>query len=180
MRARLLIVLAALLAVALAWGAQKFRGYLSSDPKMCASCHEASPDLALWDGAAHARLACQKCHHKSEQQGVDMLVKFVAGARPPNRPAQPLLGDCAGCHQSHDRIWPEVIASEGHRVHALKRKIACVRCHGAEARRPEIESGRLCQECHSMPAAHGASQQPCASCHSFRPARTGSTSSVRK
>ena len=169
MRTRLLIAVAALLAVALAWTAQKFRGYLSSDPKMCASCHEASPDLALWDSAAHARLACQKCHHTSEQQGVAMLVKFVGGAKPPVRPAQALLGDCAGCHQSHDRIWPEVIGSEGHRVHVLKRKLACVRCHGAEARRPE--SGRLCQECHAgLDPAHGV-PQPCASCHSFRPAR---------
>src|SRR5512138_199946 len=97
-RARLYILLVALLAVSLAWTAQKFRARISSDPAFCATCHEASADLKLWSSGAHARLACQKCHHNSTEQGVTMLAKFMLAGRPgAGKHANIRIGDCAGC-----------------------------------------------------------------------------------
>ena len=169
MRARLFILIAALLAVALAWAAQNFRAHVSSDPAFCATCHEASADLALWNRGSHARLACQKCHHTSTEQGVTMLAKFIlAGPPRGGSHAKVRIGDCAGCPLTHDRGWSQVGASRGHRVHAVENKIACVRCHGADAHRvePQVES---CRECHGEHAVkvEGMQKLHCFACHDF-------------
>ncbi|MGZ6126099.1 MAG: NapC/NirT family cytochrome c [Myxococcales bacterium] len=169
MRTRLFILLAAMLAVALAWTAQNFRTRIASDPAFCANCHEASPELALWSKTAHARLACQKCHHTSTEQGVTMLAKFMlAGPPRAGEHAKVRIGDCAGCHLSHDRIWGDISASRGHRVHAVEKKIACIRCHGNDAHRvePQVES---CRECHGEHAVklEGMQKLHCFACHDF-------------
>ena len=168
MRGRIFILLAALAAVALAFVAQKFRARISSDPAFCVSCHEASPDLARFSGGSHRRLVCQKCHHNSTEQGVAMLAKFMLSGRPKGSHSGVRIGDCAGCHLSHDRVWGEVGASRGHRVHALEQKIACVRCHGVDAHRvePDVQS---CRECHGEHAVRvgGMQRLHCFACHDF-------------
>jgi len=172
MRGRLIFLFAVLLAAGLAWAAQNFRAHISSDPTFCAKCHEASADLKSWSSATHARLACQKCHHNSTGQGVAMLAKFMLGGRPDAREHRMRIGDCAGCHLSHDRMWKDVGAARGHRVHAVGEKIACTRCHGADAHRidPQVpESFRECFSCHPTAAGH-AKSLACTSCHIFRAA----------
>jgi hypothetical protein len=169
MRTRLIMVSAALAAIAVAWIAQNFRARISSDPALCASCHDASPDLKLWNGGSHARLACQKCHHNSTEQGVAMLAKFVVSGRPrADQHSKVRIGDCEGCHLTHDRIWSEVAASRGHRVHALQEKIACVRCHGSDAHRvePQVDSCRECHGEHSI-QVEGMQRLHCFACHDF-------------
>ncbi len=169
MRARFIIPLAALLALAVAWSAQKFRRYVSSDARFCATCHEASPEFALWNSGAHARIACQECHHATPEQGVAMLAGFILGKSPSSgEHAKVQIGSCAGCHLSHDKAWVQVGASRGHRVHAVEQKIACVRCHGAGVHRfePVVQS---CRECHGEHAVNVAGMQKlhCFACHDF-------------
>ncbi|HET9751456.1 MAG TPA: hypothetical protein VFP52_00780 [Myxococcales bacterium] len=169
MRARIIIPLAALLTLGAAFGAQKFRAYVSSDARFCATCHQASPEFALWNSGGHSRIACQKCHHATPAQGVSMLSAFLLGRQPGSGGHGSVeIGSCAACHLSHDRAWVQVGASRGHRIHALEQKIACIRCHGAAVHRfePVVQS---CRECHGehMVNLKGMQRLHCFACHDF-------------
>src|ERR1041385_7794183 len=86
-------------------GWTRLRGWVSDDPRFCASCHKASAEFALWSNEGPARVACQKCHHTTPEQGVEMLRAFVAGKTPGGGHAPVEIGSCAACHLTHDKQW---------------------------------------------------------------------------
>jgi hypothetical protein len=160
--------LAALAAFALVLGTFRFKRYVDEDPRLCATCHRASPEFALWMGGSHRAVSCQKCHHASPEQGLAMLRSFLAGKSPAGKHAAVEVGACASCHFSHDPRWPQVGGSRGHRIHYEQNKIACIRCHAASMHGFEPVAAK-CQECHpghavgveKMEALH------CFACHEF-------------
>jgi hypothetical protein len=169
-----LLVLAVLLVAVLGggtWGYFWFRRYVDSDPRFCAHCHKASPDFAIWTAGGHRSVACQRCHHSTPQEGLAMLGAFLAGkpAGGKHGHAPVEVGACASCHLSHDRNWPQIGASRGHRIHVEQQKIACVTCHagGVHGFRPVSES---CKKCHGEHAvrAQGMAKLHCFTCHDFR------------
>jgi hypothetical protein len=171
MRLRLLTALAVALAAAGFFGFFRLRAYVTQDPRFCASCHQASAEFALWSGGQHGGVACQKCHHSTPEQGVQMLRSFLAGTRPgrsgePHAPVE--IGACASCHIAHDKSWVDVGASRGHRIHAIEQKIACVRCHAAGVHRFEPPAA-ACKSCHGEHAVRAAGMQQihCFACHDF-------------
>ena len=170
-RIQLLVAIAAMLGMAGLLGFQRLRAYVAQDPRFCATCHKQSPDFALWSAGAHSAVACQKCHHATPEEGVQMLRAFLAGSapeRPGARHARIELGACASCHLSHDRDWQQVGASRGHRIHAIEQKIACIRCHGGAMHRfePVAASCRSCHGEHAVSAV-GMQQVHCFACHDF-------------
>ena len=167
MRLRLLISLGVALALAGFVGFTRLQAYVKEDARFCASCHQASPEFAIWSGGQHGGVTCQKCHHASTEESLVMLRSFLGGARPAQH-APFEIGACASCHLSHDKEWVTVGASRGHRVHAVEQKIACVKCHGGGVHRfePPVAS---CQGCHGAHAINVPRMQKlhCLACHDF-------------
>jgi hypothetical protein len=169
-RRALIATAAVVLGAAALAGWTRLRGWVREDPRFCAACHKASAEFALWSSDGHARVACQKCHHTTPEQGVQMLRAFIAGRAPGggggHAPVE--IGSCAACHLSHDKQWIDVGASRGHRVHAVEQKIACVRCHGAAVHRfePSTESCRSCHGDHAV-RVPGMQKLHCFACHDF-------------
>jgi hypothetical protein len=157
----------AALALAAVGGALRLKRFVDEDPRLCATCHQASPEFALWMGGSHRSVACQKCHHARPDEGVAMLAAFIAGKKPSaHAPVQ--IGACAECHFSHDPRWPQVGGSRGHRIHYTERKIACVRCHAASMHGFEPIAAK-CAECHPNHSVGLAGMQSlhCFACHDF-------------
>jgi hypothetical protein len=163
------------------WGGWRFKRYVDSDPGLCAQCHRASPEFALWNKGSHRGVACQRCHHSTPEQGVAMLRAFLAGRQPGarTRHAEVKLGSCAACHLSHDPRWPQIEGSRGHKVHVDKAGVECVRCH-AQAMHGFAPAVDACRSCHGEHAVRAVGMQPlhCFACHNFlsrdeglRPAR---------
>jgi hypothetical protein len=154
--------------LALALGVVRFKRFVDEDPRLCATCHRASPEFALWMGGSHRDVSCQRCHHSTPQQGLAMLRSFLAGRSPKGNHAEVEVGACASCHFSHDPRWPQVGGSRGHRIHFEQNKIACVRCHAASMHGFEPVAAK-CQECHPGHAVgvKGMSSLHCFACHDF-------------
>lgn len=166
-----LAIAGALLALAgIAWAGLRFKNYVDNDPGLCAQCHRASPEFALWNKGSHRGVACQRCHHSTVSQGLGMLKAFLAGREPggKGKHAEVRLGSCASCHLSHDPRWKQIEGSRGHRVHVEKRGIECVTCH-AQAMHgfaPAVDSCKACHGEHAIKAV-GMQQLHCFACHNF-------------
>ncbi|WP_242395584.1 hypothetical protein [Anaeromyxobacter oryzisoli] len=160
--------LAALAAFAAVMGTLRLKRFVDEDPRLCATCHRASPEFALWMGGTHHTVACQRCHHATTEQGLAMLRSFVAGERPTGKHADVEVGACASCHFSHDPRWPQVGGSRGHKLHYEEKGIACVRCHAASMHGFEPIASR-CQECHPGHAVNDPKMASlhCFACHDF-------------
>jgi hypothetical protein len=158
----------AVAAFAVALGVLRFKKFVDEDPRLCATCHRASPEFALWLGGTHKSVACQRCHHATARQGVAMLGAFVAGKKPEGKHAQVEVGACASCHFSHDPQWPQVGGSRGHRIHVEENKIACVRCHAASMHGFEPVATK-CVDCHPGHSVNLEKMQElhCFACHEF-------------
>jgi hypothetical protein len=163
-----LAALGALALVALVLGVLKFKRFVDEDPRLCATCHRASPEFGLWMGGSHRGVSCQRCHHSTPEQGLAMLRAFLGGKAPKGKHADVEVGACASCHFSHDPRWPQVGGSRGHRLHFEEKKIACVRCH-AESMHGFEPVASKCQECHPGHAVgvEGMQKLHCFACHEF-------------
>jgi hypothetical protein len=168
LRKKLLAGAGVLSALAIAGGFVRFKRYVDEDPRMCATCHRASPEFSLWLGGSHKGVACQRCHHATPREGLAMLRAFLAGKSPAGSHAQVEVGACAGCHLSHDPKWPQVGGSRGHRIHVDEQKIACVKCHATSVHGFEPVSA-TCVGCHGGHAVRVAGMQKlhCFACHEF-------------
>jgi hypothetical protein len=166
-----LVLAAGLLLSALAFlGAVRIKRFVDEDPRLCAQCHRASPEFALWNQGSHRGVACQKCHHSTSEQGLAMLRAFLAGKPASGREthAQVEVGTCASCHLSHDPHWPQVGGSRGHRIHFEEKKIACVTCHASGVHGFEPASAS-CRSCHGQHTVRESGMQKlhCFACHDF-------------
>ncbi len=155
-------------------GFLKFKKFVDEDPRLCATCHTASPEFSLWLSGRHKSVACQKCHHSTPEQGVAMMRAFLAGKKPRGQHADVQVGACAGCHLSHDPKWPQIGGSRGHRVHYEEQKIACVKCHASSVHGFEPVSA-ACVECHGkhLVGLAGMSKLHCFACHEFLTTEAG-------
>ncbi|HZY02633.1 MAG TPA: cytochrome c3 family protein [Anaeromyxobacteraceae bacterium] len=157
-------------------GVVRLVDYVDNDPGLCAQCHRASPEFALWTRGSHRSVACQRCHHSSRPQQLAMLRAFLAGRSPADRQehASVQVGACAACHLSHDANWPQVGGSRGHLVHVEQRKIACVTCHaaGVHGFEPVVTACRSCHGEHGVREA-GMGKLHCFACHDFLSADPG-------
>src|SRR5512146_594470 len=115
------------------WAAARLKRDVDTDPALCAHCHRASPEFALWPTGSPRSVACPRSNHSTPEEGLAMMRAFLAGKSPDgNKPhAKVEVGACAACHLSHDPQWPQIEGSRGHRIHAVERKIDCVKCHAA-------------------------------------------------
>jgi hypothetical protein len=171
-RLRLLIASCVVLLVAALFGAAQMRTYITEDARFCGTCHQSSPEFALWGQNQHGGVACQKCHHTTTEQGLGMLSAFLKGKSPganADHHAPVEIGACASCHLTHDKEWAtQVGASRGHRIHAIDQKISCVRCHAAGVHRFE-PAAKSCAECHPAHtvAAKAMHELHCLACHDF-------------
>lgn len=152
------------------WGGLRFKRYVDEDPGLCAQCHRASPEFALWNRGSHRGVACQRCHHSTPGQGLAMLRAFLAGKEPggKGKHAEVKLGSCASCHLSHDPKWPQIEGSRGHKVHVEKQHIECVTCH-AQAMHGFAPAVDACRSCHGEHAIRvvGMQKLHCFTCHNF-------------
>ncbi len=151
-------------------GVIRLKDYVDNDPRLCAQCHRASPEFALWNKGSHRSVACQRCHHSTPEQGLAMLRAFLAGKSPVGSKSHAAVevGSCAACHLSHDPHWPQVGGSRGHRIHVEQQKIACVTCHaaGVHGFEPVSESCRGCHGQHAV-GEPGMQKLHCFACHDF-------------
>lgn len=159
----LLIVLAA------GVGAYKAYDYTEHDPHFCMSCHIMQKAWDRWATSEHRKVTCHACHQQSKMESTRQLwmtltrrpTKVEKHARvPPNR--------CSECHRSGDPRWIQVADTAGHKVHAEKQKIPCVRCHSKSIHRFR-PSAEVCRECHARETIQiaGMGRLHCTNCHNF-------------
>lgn len=172
------VALVALAAVVLAaiYGAARLKQYIDTDPALCAHCHRASPEFALWTKGSHRSVACQRCHHSTPEEGLAMMRAFLSGKSPDGEKphARVEVGACAACHLSHDPQWPQIEGSRGHRIHVVEHKIECVKCHaaGVHGFEPVVASCKSCHGEHTVRES-GMQQLHCFACHNFLSADPG-------
>jgi hypothetical protein len=177
-RTLLQVAFAVVAAVVLAgaYGAARLKRYVDEDPRLCATCHRASPEFAVWTRGSHKSVACQRCHHSTPEEGLAMLRAFLAGKSPDGaKPhARVEVGACKACHLSHDPQWPHIQGSRGHLLHVERQGIACVQCHaaGVHGFEPVVASCRGCHGEHAVRAG-GMQQLHCFACHDFLSADPG-------
>ncbi len=165
----LVVALVAGALVAAGFGVARLKRYVDTDPGLCAQCHRASPEFALWNKGSHRGVACQRCHHSTPEQGLAMLRAFLSGKSPAGGAHGKVeVGACASCHLSHDPQWPQVGGSRGHTLHVDQQKIACVTCHATGVHGFEPVAAK-CQQCHGEHAirAPGMQRLHCFACHDF-------------
>lgn len=165
---------AALIGLALAYNS--LVDYVQNDPGFCTQCHETQTQYVLWTKGEHHNIVCQSCHHETRKEALDVLRKFVLegksgdelikgeGGHDPKVP----VDSCAHCHLSHDRNWPQVGGSIGHRVHVTKAGVSCLRCHARSIHK--FRTARdACVECHEQQVrnAKGMERLHCLGCHNF-------------
>jgi hypothetical protein len=165
---KLLLGGAALLATVAFLGGMRFKRFVDEDPRLCATCHRASPEFSVWLEGSHRSVSCQRCHHSTPEQGVAMLRSFLAGQSPKGRHAEVQVGACAACHLSHDPRWKQIGGSRGHLVHVEENGITCVNCHAASVHGFEPVSA-TCVGCHGkhLVAVTGMQKLHCFACHEF-------------
>ncbi len=175
-RIQLAIAAALLLLGGTVWGVLRFKRYVDTDPGLCAQCHRASPQFALWNQGSHRGVACQRCHHSTPQQGLSMLRSFLSGKQPgaQGKHAEVAIGSCASCHQSHDPRWKQIEGSRGHAVHVEQQGIDCLKCHAAAMHgfTPAVETCKACHGDHAIQAV-GMQALHCFACHNFLSRETG-------
>ncbi len=171
LRARPLRIASGVLFVASALGVGgsvvRLRRYVQESPRFCETCHEVSPEIAVWVESKHRTVRCQSCHHNTLSDGLRILMATVSGEVEDIRHAEVDLTSCAGCHTSHDARWPDIASSRGHLIHANQEAIACTRCHGAQMHfdQPPREGCIECHVGHALGDSHG--DRHCLACHNF-------------
>ena len=143
------------------------RRYTNESPRFCESCHEVAPEVGIWLESEHRDINCQACHHSTIKEGLEILWVYLLGEMPDIRHAEVSVRSCASCHASHDRRWPEVANSSGHRAHTTVEGLNCTDCHGQQMHfgQPARE---ICLQCHEGKDT-GAAHEPshCLACHNY-------------
>lgn len=162
-----MVAVAAAGALAVVGGLARFRDYAETDPRFCNSCHEVAPEIAIWTESEHRAIRCQQCHHNTMEDGLRILRVYVSGSPPAATHAPVSVESCAACHKSHDRRWPSIAESTGHRIHVDEARLACTTCHGRQMHfdRPARQS---CLDCHAD-RGEGSTHEDvhCLACHNF-------------
>jgi hypothetical protein len=156
-----------LAAVAVIGGLLGVRRYTNHSSRFCESCHEVAPEARIWLESEHQDISCQECHHATVREGLAILSVYLLGQMPDVEHAAVRVRSCAGCHASHDRRWPEVANSIGHRSHAQPAGLHCTDCHGQEMHFGETPRP-VCMSCHEGRDT-GPAHEPmhCLACHDF-------------
>lgn len=149
--------------------ALRFREFVRRDPRFCAQCHELREEYTLWTQGSHKSIVCQDCHHQSDREALLTLAQVVGGRsqRKLHSPEVP-VDSCAQCHFRHDKNWPQIEGSEGHRVHLEDAKVTCGKCHGRAMHQYGITLD-ACKDCHEKQVvkATGMERLHCLACHNF-------------
>ena len=149
-RRRWMIPAAALLLLLLMMAA--YAGWNAARPeRTCASCHEITPSLEIWQQSAHREVTCADCHGTALTNGLHSLKQkagmFFTHFRD-EVPAIPIRLDeagvlevmdaCTGCHQEEFKSWNSgghsatytdiFLNTEHNRMERLYPD--CFRCHG--------------------------------------------------
>ncbi|HEX6133209.1 MAG TPA: cytochrome c3 family protein, partial [Longimicrobiales bacterium] len=178
----LLVVLGAVVAVLMVWGAvEAYRAYdyVQHDNDFCLSCHLMVEPYERFARSAHRELGCKACHRPTLVTRSTMALTQVlenpdtleAHAEVPN-------DVCVECHVEGDpQSWRNVAATAGHRIHlesgdpALA-DLECVECHSTSVHE-FAPSDRTCGQagCHENQdiqlGGMGALTIHCATCHTF-------------
>ncbi|MBI5494170.1 MAG: cytochrome c3 family protein [Deltaproteobacteria bacterium] len=153
-------------------GFMRFKEFVDRDPRFCGQCHEMRSEYALWTRGSHRMVVCQECHHQSQREALGAVLMVLGGrsADDGTKAHQPKVAvdACGACHLRHDRNWPQINASEGHRVHVVQEKTSCVKCHANSMHGVGIALDS-CRECHEKQViqATGMERLHCLSCHNF-------------
>ena len=129
-----------------------YAGWNASSPdRTCASCHEISPSVEIWQQSAHRDVGCLDCHGSALGNGFHSLrektrmvfnhLKEKEGKVIPaldEEGVMVVMKACTGCHQDEYRNWKagghsatysDIFLNEKH--NAMERPYPdCLRCHG--------------------------------------------------
>jgi len=140
---------------------------LTATPEMCATCHEMKPYYDSWRASSHRAAApnCLYCHAKP---GLIDLVGFELGmygkiaahfAGVPVKTTvanSPSVESCSRgtCHSLNRETSNSGDLKINHRLHVVKAKIPCTRCHPGAVHagvggRLKLPPMKLCKECHA-------------------------------
>ena len=161
--------------------------YLTSSPRVCASCHEMAPSVATWSTSAHGPVGCWTCHETQRPwyafpatlaNRISVLRRDlrVHRANDASGIAYAMLSDektvpdenCLACHDLSRSITLKFGTLIQHAKHA-KRNKSCVSCHSDTAHpRPGAERQMLlmqrCFACHGRTVGAKA-PGTCGECH---------------
>lgn len=129
-----------------------YSGWNSANPeRTCASCHEISPSVDIWQHSAHRDVSCVDCHGTAMSNGLHslkqktgMLFQHMKKEEDKKAPGLDEAGvlevmeACIECHQDEYRSWSasghsatyaDIFLNEKH--NSMERPYPdCFRCHG--------------------------------------------------
>lgn len=153
-----------------------FIDYVETDPAFCGTCHQTRDEYTLWTQSEHKGLVCQDCHHQSEEEALRLLFAFVLQGESVKRPKsknsshrpEVPINACVQCHMTHDRRWPQVGQSTGHKVHLAAEGTSCLDCHARSIHKfgATIDACKECHGPHTLKTA-GMEDLHCLACHDF-------------
>jgi hypothetical protein len=146
-----------------------FQDHVENDPAFCGRCHHMQPAYSLWTRNQHRDLRCQECHHQTHGEALEALLGYISqgqAATTGRNHARVEPDDCARCHLSHDRRWPQVSDSAGHGIHVRDAGLSCLRCH-ARAIHSYESPADLCSDCHAETPPDAMGEAHCLACHDF-------------
>lgn len=134
-----------------------FSGKQISESSTCLSCHETSPEMALWSMGAHARndVGCAACHN-------------IHGE------VQPVANQPEVCFSCHRDIKFDSNKQSHHPI--IEGKVSCNDCHNphgalSQGQLRANSKNELCYHCHADKRGpflweHPPVEEDCGSCHS--------------
>lgn len=135
---------------------------MADDNSACLSCHQSSPELALWKSGAHAEndVSCASCHTIHED----------------DKPAVKEPETCFSCHR-------DIKFDSNKRSHhpIIEDKVSCSDCHNphgsfSESQLRADSTNELCYSCHAEKRGpflweHPPVEENCLTCHTSHGSR---------
>jgi hypothetical protein len=147
---RIILLISALVLVIALLFLSYSRWNAASPTKTCASCHEITHAVDLWQGSSHRNIACKECHGTALSEGFHSLKEkaaMVFNHKSSNQPEDVKISEiqrlkvmerCEACHQAeytkwnsggHSMTYSQVFLDEAHnKTEAIYED--CLRCHG--------------------------------------------------
>lgn len=152
MQHRLLKILILFVLLVIIGGVAGYTAWNTANPeKTCASCHEITPSLEIWQISTHREINCQECHGTAFSNGLHSI-REKAGMVFAHAGQQPVQSElhlteaqvietmerCVNCHQDeykkwqsggHSATYANIFLNEAHNSNE-RLYWDCFRCHG--------------------------------------------------
>jgi hypothetical protein len=153
--------------------------FVSTDARVCGSCHIMTPYIKMWKTSSHKDVACVTCHSEWRWVISRAYVKYALGFYTTQLRAEVPDSRCLSCHEHQNLDTDKPFLQNIHFSHKnhlgeMRRgkRLHCTSCHsglamaGTTANTPHVSVVKeVCFICHFKGAEKGQAVTGCLVCH---------------